>query len=215
LGKKNSRESYGKLWPAIGELNSHLGLAKTGHLELYLKQFKSQLDEFICQFECLHNQVGAIIIMNGNIVGFERAPNYEYWKTVWTPLIRESYGSLIIQYIKQFGANPPPPKTRAPLKNTGINSIGDIRKALKQASVVEEKIVKQIIRSFIKEKFTHTLEEQDKASNVTVEHVSHRQMAGQIVRREEKVVYASLITTGKWIDNPGGKEWKDIEEFKI
>jgi uncharacterized iron-regulated protein len=153
--------------------------------------------------------------MNGNIVGFERAPNYEYWKTVWTPLIRESYGSLIIQYIKQFGANPPPPKTRAPLKNTGINSIGDIRKALKQASVVEEKIVKQIIRSFIKEKFTHTLEEQDKASNVTVEHVSHRQMAGQIVRREEKVVYASLITTGKWIDNPGGKEWKDIEEFKI
>jgi hypothetical protein len=215
LGRDQRNNSYGKLWPAIGELNAELGLSKTGHLELYLKQFKTQLDEFIGQFERLPNQVGAIILMNGNIMGFERSPNYEYWKTIWSPLIRESYGSLILQYIKKFGADPPPPKTRAPLKSTGINSIGDIRKALKQASVIEEKIVKQIIRSFIKEKFTHTVEETNKANKISVEHVKHRQMTGQIVRREEKVVYASLITTGAWIDNPGGKEWKDIEAFKI
>ncbi len=215
FGITQNRDAYGKLWPAIAELNTMLGLSKIGNLELYLDQFKAQLNEFICQFESVRNQVGAILLINGNIMGVERAPNYDYWRTIWTPLIRESYGSLILQYIKNYGNNPPPPKTRAPLKSYGINSLADIRKALKDANAIEEKIIKKIIRTFIKEKFTHTVEEEDKSKNISVEHIEHKQMTGQIVRKHDKVVYASLVTTGKWIDNPSSTEWKDLEDFKI
>jgi len=204
-------KNYSKLWPTIEEFNQNLGLQKQGHLEYYLSSFKKQLDVFVAEFETLPNQVGAIIIMNGKVVGIEKAPNYSYWKELWTPLIRECYGSLAIQYRKQFGDNPAPPKTRVPLKSVKVTSLKDIANALDHAKKQEESNVKQIVRKFIKNQFKRDLE-QSVGSDISVESLTHKQFAGQIVRNGAQVLYASLMTTGKWLMN---YEFNEADDFKI
>ena len=203
-------KSFNKLWPAIEEFNQNLGLQRRGHLEDYLVKFEKELNTFIAEFELVPKQVGAIILMNGFVAGVERAPNYDYWKKIWKPLIRECYGSLAIQYKRTFGNEPPPPKTRVPLKSTGIISLDGIRKALTNARTQEESNVKGIVRNFIKNQFKR--KEEEKSGSLIVESLEHEQFFGQIVRRDEAVLYASLSTTGKWKHN---QAWNEAEEFKL
>jgi len=202
--------SYQKLWPSIEEFNQTLGLTKRGHLEDYLNKFDKELNTFIAEFEVVPKQVGAIILMNGYVVGVERAPNYSYWNKIWKPLIRECYGSLVIQYRRQFGENPPPPKTRVPLKTVNVASFAGIKKALKAARTQEDSNVKGIVRKFIKNQFNRT--EEEKSGDLAVESLKHDQFVGQIVRRDMSILYASLSTTRQWKTN---QAWNESDEFKI
>ena len=204
-------KSFSKLWPTIEEFNQNLGLMKRGHLEDYLKSFEKELDTFVAEFEIVPKQIGAIVLMNGIVVGVEKAPNYDYWKTIWNPLIRECYGSLAIQYRRLSGNNPPPPKTRVPLASVKITSLKDIADAIENAKKQEDSNVKQIVRKFVKSNFKRTLE-QSVGKDISVESLSHNQFTGQIVKDSDKIIYASLITTGKWIKN---RDWNDAEDFKI
>lgn len=203
-------ESYSKLWPSIKQFNVSLGLMDRGHLEDFIKKFKEDLNEFLGQFEVVHKQVGAIILMNGFVVGIERAPNYKYWKELWGPLVRECYGSLAVQYAKKFGDNPSPPRTRIPLKSVGVNSLGDIRKALDEAQSKETDTTKGIVKKFISKRFIRN--EDETVEGLSVETVNHDQFTGQIVRDSEKVVYASLVAKGNWMKN---KDWHEADDFEI
>jgi hypothetical protein len=205
-----NQQGYSKLWPAIGEFNQSLGLSDKGHLEFFLKNFRQDLDEFIGQFEIVHNQVGAIVLMNGYVVGIERTPNYNYWKEVWKPLIRECYGSLAIQYAKKFGDSPPPPRTRVPLSEANINTAEDLQKALEKATQKEAENVKGIVRRFVKTKFNS--QEEQTEEDMRVDSISNKQFAGQVVFDGEKPVYLSLFTNGAWLKDG---DWHEADEFKI
>jgi hypothetical protein len=208
-------KSYNKLWPAIGEFNKTLGLSSSGHLELYLERFKKELDEFIAEFEVVHNQVGAIVLLHGDVVGVERAPNYEFWKDVWTPLIRECYGSLVLQYRRKYGDSPVPPKIRRPLNIGKINTLIDLEKALVKASKEEEELAKDVVRSFIKDKFTSKTEHVEKLkskASLSVESITNKQFTGQCIKDGEAVVYLSLFTSANWRKN---QKWNEAKEFKV
>ena len=128
--------SYSKLWPAITALNKKAGLSRTeGHLDYFLDHYADQLDQFVAEFEIVNKQVGAIILVNGKVIGIERVPNYEYWEDVWQPLIRECYGSMAILEARDNGEVPTPPKTRVALRRA--NSIEDLQDALDEASKEE------------------------------------------------------------------------------
>jgi hypothetical protein len=202
-------KEYSKLWPAIKGFNTRLGLRSAGHLELYLKDFKDQLDEFVAQFEIVPKQVGAIVLVNGYVVGVERAPNYNYWKDLWKPLVRECYGSLSLEWKRSHADNPPAPRTRIPVQ-TRARSIKGIRKALAETEKMEWEVVLETLRKFVGEDFDRDKEEEQ--GGFTVESLKHKQFVGQIVRESEKIVYASLITTGDWYKN---REWNEADEFKI
>jgi len=205
-----NRRQYQKLWGAIEEFNKRLGLMSRGHLELYLEKFKDDLDNFIAQFEVVPNQVGAIVLLNGYVMGVERAPNYEYWKAIWKPLIRECYGSLSLQFAKEAGPNPPLPKTRVPLKRAGIDTLKDVEKAYTEAKGMEDDVIRGTIRKFIKEKFKRSHEE--KSGSIEVETLEHKQFKGQVVRDNDKILYASFVTTSSWNQN---HDWYEADEFRI
>ncbi len=214
------QHSYSKLWPSIREFNHQLNIKDTngqtlnrGHLEFYMKNFKDELDEFIGQYEMEPNMVGCIILMNGEVVGIERSPNHSYWKSIWEPLIRESYGSLALMYRKQFGDNPPPPKTRIPIDSHGINSISKLKDRLLQVTQKETGIIKRIINSFIKKKFKHEVIET--VNSYKVEAIQNDQFLGQIVTNNSNVSYCSLITTADWIKNPTAHSWTQSTEFSM
>lgn len=198
------KSDYSKLWPAISRFNVEMGLQNTGHLEYYLEKFEKELNEFVAEFETVPNQVGAIILINGEVVGIERAPNYAYWAAIWKPLVRESYGSKALWYSKHKGNTPP--KTRVPLRTVNVKTLEDIEGALKDATALEDKMVKDIVRAFITEKFNCVKEET--SAGLSVESISNKQFKGQVVRDSSAIVYASVVTSKSF-------KWDTAKDFKI
>lgn len=192
------QEGYSKLWPAIEEFNKSIGVDNSdryrsmGHLEYYLDEFADKLDEFIGQFEIVPNQVGAIILLNGQVAGIERSPNYEFWKELWKPLIRECYGSASLVFAKK-GQKPSPPLGRMPINDRRVTDIASLEAEYNKAELFEEDTVKNLIRNFIQMPFVATREENEPNGTMCVDHLSGNQFTGQIVRDSSFVVYASLI----------------------
>ena len=208
-----SRREYSKLWPALKEFNVSMGLPDRGHLELYLERFAKELDQFIAEFEVVAKQVGAIILIQGNVVGVERAPNYGYWRDIWVPLVREAYGSLVLYYRQKFGGNPPPPKTRVGLSTKNAENLNDISKALDRAEKKESENAREVVRDFIDEEFKVTKEPESKeVSGLTVNSLKNKQFMGQVVMDGDMVRYASLFTSAEYGRN---KDWISAKPFEI
>ncbi len=110
-------EDFRKLWEAIGTFNGDLGVTGGGNnLVAFLDAFRKQLDEFVAEFEIVSHQIGAIILVGGEIVGIELAPSTAYFRAVWEPLVRVCYGSLAVSVSKTRAlANLGAPATRLPL----------------------------------------------------------------------------------------------------
>ena len=64
---------FNKLWDAIAQFNQEMGVQAHGHLDFFLKHFEKELDEFVAEFECVPRQIGAIILVDDQVVGVERA----------------------------------------------------------------------------------------------------------------------------------------------
>jgi len=207
------RANYSELWPAIKEFNQELGLLNKGHLELFIENFKDQLNTFIAEFELVPKMVGAIILLNGDVIGVERCPNYNFWKEMWEPLVRESYGSVALWFARKFSKNPPPPKMRIPLASTKIRSIKDIIPELIKVEKQEEDRVKQVVKGFINTKFQRKVEQQE--NNCSFESLTNKQFVGQVLLKDEGFPYVTLVTTSSWLKNPRAADFSDAADFSM
>lgn len=206
--KVRDGNGYSKLWPAISSLNSSMGLSGHGHLEYFYDSFRKELDSFIAEFELIPNQVGAIVLINGKVVGIERTPNYKYWESVWPALIRECYGSLAI--IESKKGPPKVPSTRSSLGE--VKSLGDLIMAVDDADKSEynkvKSIVKNVCETTLKRDIMHGQEEE----GFQVDSLESKRFIGQIVREDEKILYASVICTEKFRKN---EDWYSAEKFSM
>ena len=205
--------NYSRLWPAISNLNAQAGISKTygsgGHLEYFLKEFKNELETFVAQFEPVENQIGAIIIINGKLMGIERAPNPEYWLDIWPALIRECYGSMAILEAKKHGPTPPVPKTRVSLGK--VKSLDELKQKLVGVTEEEYNRVKTIVANLLGLELASEVDEAF-GGKMNVEAVSNKRFVGQIVTDDSKVVYASLVSCAK---TPTAEDFYMQEEFKM
>jgi hypothetical protein len=112
--EKRKERSYDKLWGDIASFNSSLSVdgGRGGHLEYFLKHYSNELDQFIAEFECVPKQCGALILIDGDLVGVERSPHPKYWRSIWSALIRECYGSYAILARKKYGDKLPDIKVK-------------------------------------------------------------------------------------------------------
>lgn len=207
------KTNYSELWPALKEFNQELGLLNRGHLEYFLEQFKDQLDTFCAEFEVVPKMVGAIILLNGDVIGVERTPNYNFWKSMWKPLIRESYGSVALWFAKHFSNNPPVPKMRIPLASAKIQSIKDILPELLKVEKQEEVRVKNVIKGFIKSKFQRKVEQQE--NDCSFESLENKQFVGQALLKDDGFPYVSLTTTNVWLKNPNAAKFANAADFSM
>jgi hypothetical protein len=202
--------SYQKLWEPISKFNGRLGVNAQGHLEYFLSRFQKELDLFVAEFEPVEKQVGAIILIDGKVMGIERAPNYSYWLNIWPTLIRECYGSLAIEYQKQNGDKVP--NVSFPLEGE-ISNLDELKEAMNQAREKEEAFVKGTIRDLISDEFSREAEE--RTGNYSLETLSNEQFFGQIVYESESetnIVYASLVLRDKWDKK---RAWHNAAPFSI
>ncbi len=205
------RKNHGKLWASIREFNCSLGLQKTGHLEYFVKHYRKEMDEFIAQFEIIPRQVGAVILIGGQVVGVERCPNFHYFKTMWRPLIRECYGSYSIQAARAGGADYP--GIRVPLSSRKAKSLSGIRKALARAGMEEEKRIKRTVNAFIRERFKREVEE--RTAGFTVETLISRRFKGQMVRKGSVPLMFSFVATLDWLTDPNQEKYASADEFRM
>jgi len=205
--KNRKTKSYDKLWPAIGDFNRTMGLSTQGHLEYFLKEFQKELDEFVAEFECVPNQIGAIILVNGGVIGVERTPNYEYWRDIWPCLIRECYGSVAIQAARAEGRKPPPNRVPIP---TSVANLEELEEAFLNAEGEQETRTKDIVRKLVQDPFT--VEHDETTDGLSFDTLTHKQFTGQTIKDGEKIVYASFTVTAGWAKD---RNWLEAEAFTI
>lgn len=201
--------SYNKLWDAISAFNQEMGVQGAGHLEFFLKHFRKELDEFVAEFECVPNQIGAIILVDDQVVGVERAPSHAYWQSVWPCLVRECYGSLAIRVAQQKGEHAELPRSRTPLPDD-IGSLDDLETLIAEIARQEDERAKGTVRELLDEQLTLTRDES--TDGLSIETVQPGRFAGQVIRDGERIVYASLPVTRKWLAN---NKWQTAKPFAI
>jgi hypothetical protein len=202
-------KSYSKLWDAITLFNQEMGIQGHGHLEFFLKHFQKELDEFVAEFECVPRQVGAIVLVDDQVVGVERAPSHAYWQGVWPCLIRECYGSLAIRVAQLKGRRAAAPASRTPLPDN-IGSLDELESVIAEIARQEDERAKATVRELLDEQLTLTRDES--TAGLTIETVQPGRFTGQVIRDGERIVYASLPATKKWLaDN----KWETAQPFAI
>jgi hypothetical protein len=205
-------DAYNRLWDAIAAFNKSGGVTAHGNLIHFLDHYQQELERFVAEFECLPEQCGAAVLIDGEVVGIERAPSRGYWRAVWEPLIRTCYGAHAIIVGRRKGDAPPPPDTRVALDTTGAQTLDDLADAVAKAAAEEERIARETLRNLLGERFE--LEEDDTApeAGVRLETVSNGQFVGQIVREAERVLYASLVTSTEWMKE---RAWGQAPGFEV
>lgn len=97
--KSNSSGDFGALWGNLATWANKIDL-KDGGLVLFYTKFKEQLDQFVASFEPVEKQLGAITILNDEVVAIDIVPKYSTWLQIFRPLIRDSYGAEAMRLIQ-------------------------------------------------------------------------------------------------------------------
>jgi hypothetical protein len=189
--------AYNGSWSFIERYNTEMGSGRRAHLRDFFERFEKELDEFISQFEPVPCQVGAIILIGGEIVGIERAPSQACWLGVWEALIRDCYGSRCMQATKRLEAkNITVPESRARLEGS-ITSLDALERALLTAECAEEQAVQRLVDGISEDELNvESPYERLVHGSLDVKVVSNTRMTGQVVVEGPNVVYASAVAAG-------------------
>lgn len=202
-------KNYSKLWDDINNFNVKLGASSGGMLVNFLKKFEKELDHFVAEFEIVPKQVGAIILIDGEVVGIEKTPSYEYWTSIWNALIRECYGSRALEVAKSYQGRELP-AFKSSLGAENINTLQDLEEAIKKAKQKQEDIAHKKVRELVDNTFA--VETEEKLEGFEVNTIENIQFVGQVIRDHDKVCYISLVTSQNWVKN---QAWYKAPAFSI
>lgn len=203
--RRNLTHSCGKLWDDIAGLLRETRSGHGGHLCEFMNAFDKELNQFVAEFECVPNQVGAIVLINGVVVGIERTPSHTYFKDVWQPLIRECYGS---EAIRVNLTNPAKERLTNDIRTA--TSLLDLRQALDEVREKDEEDAKSIVRNLLQSPFDSVSE--GESSGVELFSVRHEQFVGQIVKENAQALYVSIVSTKGWNRN---EKWRKADAFTL
>lgn len=143
-----AKPGYDRLWPAVSRFKASAGLPGSADLVRFMKHFATELDRFTAEFECVEDQIGAVVLMDGAVVGVERAPSHAYWRSMWEPLIRFCYGAEAVRR-GVAGDSPANLSTRVPLTRPaaggdGADVLALLADALRDADAREQRAVETV-----------------------------------------------------------------------
>lgn len=96
LSKVNETGGHSNVYDSITKVGSETGANSGTYLDKYFSAHDKKLAEFIAHFERLPNTIGTIVLVDGEIVGVDKFPSYEYTAQIWDVLIRDCYASIAI-----------------------------------------------------------------------------------------------------------------------
>jgi hypothetical protein len=186
-----AQREFQRLWPQLAALNDRMGLGASADLRTFLTHFTVQLDRFVAKFEREEGQVGTVVLVDGQVLGIERAPSPTYWQALWAPLLRGCYGAEVVrrQHADQCAGDPL--RTRAALGAAEAGSLADVAAALRAADAAEQQLVEAEIGGTRGQALEVVPEQQ--VDTAQVETVLGERFCGQLVHDRGQVMYASLV----------------------
>ncbi|WP_428261702.1 ARPP-1 family domain-containing protein [Haliangium sp.] len=185
------QDEYNRLWSHISAFKAAHGLTGSmGNLVDFLRAFARELDQFVAEFELVPQQVGALILVGGRLVGIELAPSAAYWEAVWVPLVRVCYGTVALEVGRRTAA---PPPTRSALQVLH-GSVEGIAEAVAAADRADEQVVRDVVTSVAGTKVRALPGKADTLGDAKLRTVESKHLIGQVVvRTGGRVPYASLL----------------------
>ncbi|MCF2529408.1 ARPP-1 family domain-containing protein [Yinghuangia soli] len=188
-----AKPGYDRLWPAVARFKSSAGLPGSADLVRFMKHFADELDQFVAEFENVEDQIGAVVLMDGEVLGVERAPSHAYWNTMWEPLIRFCYGAEAVR--REAAGVPASPVTRAPLATPaaggdGADPFSALAAALRAADTAEQGLVETATSEAAAQSVVVGVDES--AADLAVGTVIGERLVGAYALAGGTPVYASL-----------------------
>ncbi|GGM68359.1 hypothetical protein GCM10010106_12940 [Thermopolyspora flexuosa] len=177
---------FAKLWDAIARLNEAYGLPKRGHLEQILTRKRPILTQWQSRLEPLPGQVGALFFVGERFAGMEITPSPRYFADMWMPLVCFAYG------VAAWQAEPEP----RPAEPYRAGSLAGLRAELERDRAARmERVASWLAEPAAGGEWT--VEEEERYLDLRLSTVTGNGIAGQVVTRDGRPVYASLFST-RW-----------------
>lgn len=179
----------GALWDDLGKWIKGYDCHSNG-LQYFYSQFEDKLEQFVAQFEPVEKQLGAIVLLNGNLVAIDVLPKYDSWKKCWRALIRDSYGAEAVRIATNDGSVDISPT----MDISSIESIDDLVNVYESSKVEFYNTVQSIVGSIVQlNVMFKTLE---RANELTMLKLDNEQFSGQgVLHGDNHFVYLSLMST--------------------
>ena len=123
-------------------------------------------------------------------------------------LIRECYGSLAIRIAQLKGERPEAPVTRTPVPE--VSSLDELESVIAEIARQEDERTKATVRELLDEQLSLTRDES--TAGLSIETVQPGRFTGQVIRDGDRIVYASLPATQKWLSD---NKWQTARPFAI
>jgi hypothetical protein len=187
------RNDYGKLWPDIATLNRRYGLPARGHLEQILSRERATLTQFRSRLELLPGQLGALFFVGGRFAGLELAPDPVYFAETWMALVCFAYGVAAWQAEPERDARAEPYEA---------NGLAELRAELARDRADRPAEVASWLPG--PEAMKWRVTEEERYLDLRLSTVIGDRLAGQVVTRDGRTVYASLFATFRDEASPAG-----------
>ncbi|UGQ14824.1 hypothetical protein LO772_15365 [Yinghuangia sp. ASG 101] len=187
---------YNRLWPAVSRFKDSAQVPGAADLVQFLKRFATELDQFVAEFECVDDQIGAVVLMDNRVVGVERAPSHTYWRALWEPLIRFCYGAEAVR--REAAGIPADPGARVPLTpprgGDGTDTLALLAAAVRDANAREQATAERTAAATAAAPVVVGVDEE--AAGIAVGTVVGDALIGAYALAGETPVYASLTARG-------------------
>lgn len=180
---KRKQDGYSALWDDLATFNQKLNVSGN-YLVSFFQNYQKQLSEFVAEFEPIPAQRGAVIAINGEVVGIEIMPNSAAFLALWEPLIRDCYGA---EAILQSGNRP----AAMPLMMKDVASLDELVAAVDKQAQREQKWAESIVDEVLQQK--ERLQQEEQEREFVLSSVETDDYEGQLVQRNSDTLYLSLL----------------------
>ena len=182
---KREQEGYSAIWEDLAAFNQQLGV-EGDFLVSFLQRYQKQLAEFVAEFEPVAFQRGAVILINGEVVGIEVMPNSSGFLALWEPLIRDCYGAEALLHASSV-------PVAVPVLLEDVESLDDLVKAVNNLAQREQAWVESLVESALTQK--ERLCEEEHEGEFKLYAVEAAEFKGQLVQQNGDTLYLSLLRT--------------------
>ena len=176
----------GELWGAIGRYGRRFGSSGRGHLDDVICKYRASFNEYEKEFELCPNQRGAVFFINDVPVGIEIGPTPEYFKDIWSSLICFCYGPSAWEAERDFSKPSETVKRDSTLEETRQKLLA---RRLEYSGELTSRLAGldwTVVENLEEEKFLE----------LSLSTIRTSCFYGQMIHRENKLIYASLFRTG-------------------
>jgi hypothetical protein len=198
---EHDSSSYSRMWDDIKAYSQFaLGQVNRAHLHDMYDKLKKELDEFVAQFEPVPNQLGAIVMINQEVVAVDIMPTHRSWRIMWRTFIRDSYGLEALRCISRGQVLPWGQK----MNHDNVDSLDSLEAEMHRTQDVLRRAISRSWAGVHDQ--TVATQVMNNISGVQLMGLESGGYFGQAVMHDEHIVYMSLI--------PKNSDRQRVEAFK-